>query len=161
MDSIFRIKEDVVTKIDVFEDSALISIKGPANGNFQIQEILQWIYQENISINLTMKQVYLGSWSFSFSCLKDEKEKFFNSGIERRIKEKDLYINIIDHLSEITVAGVGMATTSGVVKRIFSTLLNEKIEFYHITTTETSVTFTVKNENTMKAVIALSTEFGL
>ena len=64
-------------------------------------------------------------------------------------------------LAMISLVGVGMATHSGVSGQVFRVLAENGIRYYHITTSEISISVTVKMEQKLSAAIALCREFNL
>lgn len=156
------IKNQPVSQLDSYEDIAVISFSGDENGPFEIQGILDFISEHQISIDMLMRQEYIENrWSFSFSCSHDSLEIFKENDFFTPYIAKGMEVNIMDDLFCISIIGAGMATTSGVVNRAFRALDQEGINFYHVTTSEISTTVTIDKENRMKAIIALSTEFEL
>lgn len=61
----------------------------------------------------------------------------------------------------ISLVGVGMATHSGVASKVFQVLAENDVRYYHITTSEISISVTVEMEQKLKAAIALCRAFHL
>lgn len=157
-----KIKDQPVSRIDTVDDVAVISFQGKENGDFEVQSILNFMNEHRINIDLLMRQEYSdGIWSFSFSCSRGSLEVLKANNFFETYVAKDIAVVVMKDLFAISLIGAGMSTTSGVIKRVFNALSMENIEYYHITTSEISTTITVDKSNSMKAMIALTTEFQL
>ncbi|MFQ8602764.1 MAG: ACT domain-containing protein, partial [Anaerovoracaceae bacterium] len=65
------------------------------------------------------------------------------------------------NLAMISLVGVGMATHPGVSGQVFKTLAENNVKYYHITTSEISISVTVETEQKLNAAIALCRAFQL
>ena len=74
---------------------------------------------------------------------------------------KDIVIDRVSDLAMISLVGVGMATHSGVSGKVFQILTENGIRYYHITTSEISISVTVAMDQKLKAAIALCRAFHL
>ena len=74
---------------------------------------------------------------------------------------KDINIDCEGNLAMISLVGVGMATHSGVASKVFQILAENGVKYYHITTSEISISVTVEMEQKLKAAIALCRAFHL
>ena len=61
----------------------------------------------------------------------------------------------------ISLVGVGMAANSGVASEVFRILAENNIKYYHITTSEISISVTVEMGQKLNAAIALCRAFNL
>ena len=66
-----------------------------------------------------------------------------------------------EDLAMISLVGVGMATHSGVASEVSNVLAANDIKYYHITTSEISISVTVDMEWKIKAALALAQAFDL
>lgn len=163
MEQILNIKDKVLSNVDMSPEIMIVSFRGEGNGQYIISSILDWLREEEITIDMVMQQSYEDeNWSFSFSCESKDKEKIEKGRmfVEAQ-KSENTKVYVQEGLSDVSAYGVGMATASGVVDRILKALKRESIKTYHVTTSEISTTVTVDVENAIRAVIAISTEFDV
>lgn len=162
MDNTLRIEDKVVTKMDVLSDVSLVTFSGEGNALLEIQDILRRLNQGDIAIDMVMKQFYEGQkWTFSCSFFEKDMKKLEESKLLDVMKSHDVDITIREKGVQITLVGVGMATVSGVLANVFGQLEKENIPFYGISTSEISISFLIQAEYKMKAVVVLSSFFGL
>jgi aspartate kinase len=74
---------------------------------------------------------------------------------------KGLTVEKQDNLVKLSLVGVGMASHFGVAARVFNVLDAENIQFYHITTSEITISITVDALRLGEAIPALAAEFNL
>ena len=101
-----------------------------------------------------------GTCTVSFSC-NAEQGKALMTELEGQQAFQDIVINREGNLAMISLVGVGMATHSGVASKVFQVLAENDVKYYHITTSEISISVTVEMEQKLKAAIALCRAFHL
>ncbi len=125
-------------------------IFGPlAKGNINVDMILQNISQDGKFANL------------SFTLPRADLEKALK--ILKKEKSKIGYKKIIssNHISKISVVGVGMRSHAGVAQTLFDTLGKNKINIQVITTSEIKISILIDEEHTDLAVQKLHQAFKL
>ena len=110
-----------------------------------------------ISQNITS----LGTLDLSFSCFKREEALLKQAIGELQNEFQELSIEIKSDLIMISLVGIGMVSHSGVAAKVFNTLAANKIPFYHITTSEISISCTISKANKQMATQMLAEEFNL
>ena len=101
-----------------------------------------------------------GSCTVSFSC-DDKQGNTLEAELAKQDEFKDIVIDRVYDLAMISLVGVGMATHSGVSGKVFQILVENGIRYYHITTSEISISVTVAMDQKLKAAIALCRAFHL
>ena len=85
--------------------------------------------------------------------------------LEAALTSNEIFSGIVvdreQNLAMISLVGVGMATHSGVSGKVFRVLAENGVKYYHITTSEISISVTVEMDQKLSAAIALCREFNL
>jgi aspartate kinase len=159
-DSIY-IEEMPVTGISISDDCSIYSLRGMENDGVAVAKLFQLLADLNINVDMISKQTYGDNkCTISFSCT-DEQAKDLDKALAKSDLLKEVTVEKQPNLSILSLVGVGMATAAGVASKVFSILAKEGIMYYQITTSEISISVTVKREEKIKAVIALCEAFGL
>lgn len=159
-DSIY-IEEMPVTGISISDDCSIYSLRGMENDGVAIAKLFQLLADLHINVDMISKQTYGDNkCTISFSCT-DEQARDLDKAIENHDILSEIAVEKQPNLSILSLVGVGMATATGVASKVFSILAKEGIMYYQITTSEISISVTVKRDDKIKAVIALCEAFGL
>jgi len=159
-DSIY-IEEMPVTGISISDDCSIYSLRGMENDGVAIAKLFQLLADLHINVDMISKQTYGDNkCTISFSCT-DEQAGDLDGAIGNHEILSEIAVEKQPNLSILSLVGVGMATATGVASKVFSILAKEGIMYYQITTSEISISVTVKRDDKIKAVIALCEAFGL
>ncbi|HWQ79496.1 MAG TPA: aspartate kinase [Anaerovoracaceae bacterium] len=159
-DSIY-IEEMPVTGISISDDCSIYSLRGMENDGVAVAKLFQLLADLHINVDMISKQTYGDNkCTISFSCT-DEQAKDLDKALGKSELLKEITVEKQPNLSILSLVGVGMATATGVASKVFSILAQEGIMYYQITTSEISISVTVKRDEKIKAVIALCEAFGL
>lgn len=159
-DSIY-IEDMPVTGISISDDCSIYSLRGMENDGVAIAKLFQLLADLHINVDMISKQTYGDNkCTISFSCT-DEQARDLDKAIENHDILSEIAVEKQPNLSILSLVGVGMATATGVASKVFSILAKEGIMYYQITTSEISISVTVKRDDKIKAVIALCEAFGL
>lgn len=159
-DSIY-IEEMPVTGISISDDCSIYSLRGMENDGVVIAKLFQLLADLHINVDMISKQTYGDNkCTISFSCT-DEQARDLDGAIGNHEILSEIAVEKQPNLSILSLVGVGMATATGVASKVFSILAKEGIMYYQITTSEISISVTVKRDDKIKAVIALCEAFGL
>ncbi len=156
------LEQKVISGISVNDDIIIVTLKAISNVFDATTSIFAYINEYDINVDMIAQTTNLtDEFVLSFSCNMSD----LNS-VRRMIEDNDSFFKqfqIIEKsdLSEISLVGVGMATSSGVSGKVFKTLSANEIPFYHITTSQISISTTIDKKNTQKAVSVLAKAFDL
>ena len=151
-----------ITGITLNEDILMVNIQQLPYSESLVAEIFNTLGKYELNIDMISQNITpLGNLDLSFSCFKREKSLLQKAVEELSEKNKEISIEVKDDLIMISLVGIGMVTHSGVAAKVFNTLANNKIPFYHITTSEISISCTISKENKKIAIEKLAKEFNL
>lgn len=152
----------VVTGIAIEESCLMVSLNLVPYGPSNIASIFEKIASENINIDMISQTAPYDSFvNISFSSYESEKHKI--KAIIEALKEDMPTIDYIidDSIVKLSVVGIGMISQSGVAADLFSILSNNNIEFYQVTTSEISISYTINNYDKERAVALISERFNM
>jgi aspartate kinase len=150
-----------ITGVGTQDNVAIFTLRNvPADGK-AVAECFAVLGELGINVDMISQQMAEnGTCTVSFSCGAEQGEALM-SELEGREAFADIQMNCEGNLPMISLVGVGMATHSGVASKVFQVLADNSITYYHITTSEISISVTVDMEQKTKAAIALAREFNL
>ncbi|MBE6031980.1 MAG: aspartate kinase [Clostridiales bacterium] len=155
------LQDTPITGISIAENCTIFSLSNMDNDGVLVAKLFQVLADLNINVDMISKQFTAdGKCTVAFSCTDKQAE-----ALDKALAENEALQGIAvvhqPNLVMLSLVGVGMASATGVASKVFSVLATENIPYYQITTSEISISLTVKLEDKVKALIALSEAFGL
>jgi aspartate kinase len=155
------VEEMPITGMSIQEDVVIFTLRDISNEGPAVAEAFRMLAEMGINVDMISQQsTGEDTCSVSFSCTADQGDE-----LAMAVQENEVFdgatVDMEEGLALISLVGVGMASHSGVASSVFSTLAVNGISFYHITTSEISISVTVDMENKINAAIALSKAFDL
>lgn len=161
MDRSLIVQEAAVTGITVSDDIVVYTLKGLPTAGDRIAELFELLSDLEVNIDMISQQTCSQNCcAVSFSCGKDKIAQI-DKAFESNLRMRDLEISKQEHLSLVSLVGVGMASHVGVAGKVFGVLAQQGIHHYNITTSEISISAAIDNDQRAQAVVALSEAFSL
>ena len=162
MEKGYGLEDKLITGISITKEILVVSISNIAYSPETIAKIFHITTESGININMITQNVNKSnvlelsfSVAFSEKYLLDQAVKQLKKGLP------EAEISFADNLSMLSVVGVGMANSTGVAAKLFSTLYNANINFYQVTTSEISISCSIDRSNISKAVEVTAKAFNL
>lgn len=150
-----------ITGMSIQEDIVIFTLRNITNDGKAVAECFRLLAEMGINVDMISQQsTGEDTCSVSFSCNAAQGAELTARMAENAIFE-GVTVDMEEGLAMISLVGVGMATHSGVAGNVFNVLAVNDIRYYHITTSEISISVTVDMESKIKAAIALSQAFDL
>jgi len=141
-----------ITGIAVTDDIAMITLKGENQENQLVSRIFQAISDANINIDMISQNIdHLNQVVISFSMHHDDLRDFKQLTYNRKDLFEPLHVDMKDRLVKLSLIGVGMASHFGVASTVFTTLAKANIPFYHVSTSEISISCTIDSRDKSQA----------
>ena len=155
------VEEMPITGMSIQEDVVIFTLRDISNEGPAVAEAFKMLAEMGINVDMISQQsTDENTCSVSFSCTADQGDE-----LAMAVQENEIFngatVDMEEGLALISLVGVGMASHPGVASSVFSTLAVNGISFYHITTSEISISVTVDMDNKINAAIALSKAFDL
>lgn len=150
-----------ITGISVTDNVVMVTLIGQYSSDLNISNIFTKISEHNINLDMINQNIDKeNNIVISFSIDLEDLDT-----LQDLIKEDPIFnkfeIEISEDLVKLGLVGVGMASNFGVAAKVFSSLSNENIPFYTVSTSEISISVTVKSKFKNKATITLAENFNL
>jgi aspartate kinase len=150
-----------ITGMGIQEDIMIFTLKNLSNNGKAVAECFHVLGELNINVDMISQQsTGKNTCTVSFSCTKEQ-----GGELKMLLADHKTFDSVApeweEDLAIISLVGVGMATHSGVASEVFSVLAKNDIQYYHITTSEISISVTVDMKWKIKAAIALCQAFDL
>jgi len=150
-----------ITGMSIQEDVVIFTLRNLTNDGRAVAECFRLLAEMGINVDMISQQsTGEDTCSVSFSCTADQGEDLADRMAENEVFE-NATVDMEEGLAMISLVGVGMAAHAGVAGQVFSVLAANDIRYYHITTSEISISVTVDMESKIKAAIVLSKAFDL
>jgi aspartate kinase len=162
MNTNYLFEEKPITGLSVTDDVTMVTLEGINSGNQIVSDFFQAVSDHNINLdmisqNIDNKNNLVVSFSIHTQDIKDLQDVIETT---RRLT-KHLHVETVSNLVKISLIGVGMASHFGVAAKVFQTLATHLIPFYHVSTSEISISCTIDKEQTNRAVQFLAEAFSL
>lgn len=156
-----QVEDMPITGIGIQDEISIFTLRNvPADGK-AVAECFNTLGELKINVDMISQQMAPdGTCTISFSCDADQGKELMKE-LANKEAFKGIQIDREGNLAMISLIGVGMATHSGVASKVFQVLAEKDVRYYHITTSEISISVTVEMEQKLKAAIALCREFHL
>lgn len=162
MDNQLILEDKVISGISVNENVCMVTLRGiPVTGNVT-SEIFNLINKYEINVDMINQSVGMNNnLLLSFSCNRDDLHLVDKMTNENPAIFNKLILDKQTGLVKLSLVGVGMASHFGVAARVFNVLSAINVPFYHITTSEITISLTVDADKLGIAIPALASEFNL
>ena len=151
-----------ITGITLNEDIFMVNIQHLPYSEDAVANIFNTLGKYELNIDMITQNITsTGFLDLSFSCFKREESLLRKAIDELNEKSQEISIEIKPDLIMLSLVGIGMVSYSGVAAKVFNTLAAHKIPFYHITTSEISISCTISKEHKTIAIQMLAKEFDL
>jgi aspartate kinase len=151
-----------ITGISLIDEIAMVSFEGLKNDMREVSTLFRLVSDKNINIDMITQNIdENGHIVVSFSCHNEDLPLVNELIVENRQLFKEAKIDQNTQLAKLSVVGVGMKSHFGVAADFFETLSNADVSFYHVTTSEISISCSIDQMNKMRAVEALAGRFKL
>jgi aspartate kinase len=152
----------VVSGVTCNKKEARITFKKVPDQPGIASKIFTPIAEKGIQVDMIIQNVRAqGQTDLSFTVPRtDFKETLkISKKIAKKVKAEDVLI--AEDIAKVSVTGVGMKSHSGVAAKMFSTLAQENINIWLITTSEIRISCVIEEKYAELAVRVLHTAFGL
>lgn len=151
-----------VTGIAIEDECLMVSLNLVPYGPSNIAKIFERIASENINIDMISQTAPYDSFvNISFSSYESEKHKIKDIIEDLKTDMPTIDYIIDDSIIKLSVVGIGMVSQSGVAANLFNILSNNNIEFYQVTTSEISISYTINSYDKERVVELISERFNL
>ncbi len=156
-----RVEDMPVTGMGIQDEVSIFTLRKVPSDGKAVAECFRILGELEINVDMISQQMAEdGTCTVSFSC-DDKQGDVLMTELGNHKAFDSIVVDREKGLAVISLVGVGMATHSGVSGEAFRILAENGVKYYHITTSEISISVTVEMDDKLKAAIALCREFHL
>lgn len=155
-------EKTVVTGLSVDENVLMVSMNMVPYTSSNVAKLFALFASKNVNIDMISQTAPYNSFvNISFTSRLDDKHvvKSLMGNICAEFPTIDYLLD--SEVIKISVVGVGMMSQSGVASRLFSLFADNQVDFYQVTTSEISISYTINTYDRDKIVHLIATEFEL
>ena len=155
------VEDAPITGMGIQDEVTIFTLRNIPSDGKAVAECFRILGELGIVVDMISQQMAQdGTCTVSFSCDMEAGDQ-----LESALTSNEIFSGIVvdreQNLAMISLVGVGMATHSGVSGKVFRVLAENGVKYYHITTSEISISVTVEMDQKLSAAIALCREFNL
>ena len=154
--------DKVVTGVAYSKDEAKITLQGVDDKPGVAADIFSPLSEKQINIDMVIQNISLDGkkTDLTFTVKRSDLRKSTDL-IKKNKKIKFSNLSFNEKVSKISVVGAGMVATPGVTYKMFKALAEEKINILAISTSEIKISVIINEDDTLKAIKKLHSEFKL
>ena len=154
--------DKVVTGVAYSKDEAKITLQGVDDKPGVAADIFSPLSEKQINIDMVIQNISIDGkkTDLTFTVKRSDLGKSMDL-IEKNKKIKFSNLSFNEKVSKISVVGAGMVATPGVTYKMFKALAEERINILAISTSEIKISVIINEDDTLKAIKKLHSEFKL
>ena len=136
-----------ITGITFNEDIFMVNIQQLPYSEKGVANIFNTLGKYELNIDMISQNITTRkTLDLSFSCFKREESLLKKAIYELNNNFNEISIEIKSDLIMLSLIGIGMVSHSGIAAKVFNTLAKNNVPFYHITTSEISISCTISKK---------------
>ncbi|MDF2840066.1 MAG: aspartate kinase [Clostridia bacterium] len=152
----------VITGLTINDDVLMITVNNVESKSKNIALIFDMVGKHNVNIDMISQTApYEGRVNVSFTCSKEDTYAIAEVEKALQVEMPQVELSQESDVIKLSVVGIGMMKQSGVAAKVFSIFAENNIEFKQVTTSEISISYTIRSEDKQKAVDALAKALNL
>ena len=154
--------DKVVTGVAYSKDEAKITLQGVDDKPGVAADIFSPLSEKQINIDMVIQNISLDGkkTDLTFTVKRSDLGKSMDL-IEKNKKIRFSNLSFNEKVSKISVVGAGMVATPGVTYKMFKALAEERVNILAISTSEIKISVIINEDDTLKAIKKLHSEFKL
>jgi len=155
-------EKKVVTGMTVTENCLMVAVSLVPYTAANISKIFAKLAERNVMVDMISQTApFHNTVNVSFTTFKDDRLAVEEVLREIAVEMNGIDVSMNESLVKLSVVGIGMVSQSGVAARLFSLLSENNIEFLQVTTSEISISYTIRAVDEAKAVQVIAEAFEL
>jgi aspartate kinase len=152
----------VITGVTTLKDCLMVSVRNLPFEASHVADLFNQLSVRKISIDMISQTApHNNLVDVSFTTTKEYTEDIIDllENLKQELGNIEFYLN--PNLAKLSVVGIGMISQHGVASDIFELLSTNGIVYYQVTTSEISISYTIKEQDVAKATKILAEHFEL
>lgn len=155
------IERKAVTGIALDKDMDYVTLSYPMHDAIVLKAIYKALENNQINIDMISQTVNIDGMQLSFT-MKNTEAHQINAMITSLQQQYPALLHEVNQqYAKVSVVGSGMRDMSGVAAKVFTTLIDENIPYYQVSTSEISISVVVSETDAESAVQTLCRQFNI
>lgn len=151
-----------VTGLSVTDDVLMVTLRRLPYSPLLIARLFNLLAEADVLVDMISQTSPVdGTVSLSFTAHRADGDAISRALEELNTKDTSISVLYDDNLVKLSAVGLGMRTQTGVAARIFSIFARNRIEFLQVSTSEISISYTMRSQAANLALRLLAREFAL
>lgn len=152
-----KLEKNVINNISILDNILLVNVYLDSDSKYTTAEIFGDLANNNVNVDVISQNIIKN----------DKKSVSFTTTLDNEItireifKDNDIEYNFIDNVIKLSIIGNAMRNQPGVASQVFSTFIDNDIDFYQVSTSEISISYIIDSKYKDKVVKILAKEFNL
>jgi aspartate kinase len=148
-----------VTGLATSDEDVAITVQNISNDINVLSNLFEDVAEKRINIDMISQTAPVnGTVNISFTIPKDDLKECLDI-VSLYSEKKNIIID--EDITKFSIAGIGMKTTSGVAAKMFKLFSRNDILVKMITTSEIRITCAIRQEDKLRAINIMASEFEL
>ena len=161
MNKLDFIENRIISGLGTDSDISVFNLFSKEGDSEFVSQLFRFVGDKGVNIDMVTQSSRDGHTHLSFSFEKGQTKAVEAMLEEQKEFFKDTKIVIEDHLTKISLVGIGMATYTGFVGKVYSLLTENGIVVHNTTTSEISISFVIEVSKEKQAIEILAKEFDI
>lgn len=157
-----QVEKKAVTGLSVDENVLMVTVNTIPYRIKHIAKIFSALAKEHINIDMISQTAPHNSFvNISFTSPKEDRKRVVDVLSAMSDEFPSMEYGFDDKVVKLSVVGLGMVSQTGVAAKLFEIFAEADVDFYQVTTSEISISYTIANKDRDQMVAAIATSFEL
>lgn len=152
----------VITGVSIDNNCLMASVKHLPFSQTNIANLFMNLASKNLNVDMiSIAAPYNGHVTVSFTAEKNDANEIQEVISNMKQELETIEITTNDQIVKLSVVGIGMVSHSGVAANIFRLFAEENINYYQVTTSEISISYTILESDVQRSIKIISNAYEL
>ena len=157
-----QMEKKAVTGLSIDENCLMVTVNTIPYRTKHIAQIFSALAKEHINIDMISQTAPHNSFvNISFTAKKEDRKRVVEvlNGLSDEFPSMEFGFD--DTVVKLSVVGLGMVSQTGVAAKLFELFSEADVDFYQVTTSEISISYTIAEKDRDTMVSAIANSFDL
>lgn len=156
------VEKKAVTGLSVDENVLMVTVNTIPYRTKHIAKIFSALAKEHINIDMISQTAPHNSFvNISFTSPKEDRKRVVDVLSSLTDEFPSMEFGFDDKVVKLSVVGLGMVSQTGIAAKLFELFSETDVDFYQVTTSEISISYTIAQKDRDQMVSAIATTFDL
>ncbi len=157
-----QMEKKAVTGVSIDDNCLMVTVNTIPYRTKHIAQIFSAMAKEHINIDMISQTAPHNSFvNISFTSKKEDRKRVVEVLGNLSEHFPSMEYGFDDTVVKLSVVGLGMVSQTGVAAQLFELFCEHDVDFYQVTTSEISISYTIAEKDCEQMVSAIATAFDL